>query len=167
MDFPNLPYIIDGDFKLTESKAVTVYICDRWCPALMGTYVAERSRIIQLQQVLNDFVWGFVIMGFQGKPQDEIIAKALETLPPIPEYLGNKEFLTGTLSLADFQLYEAIEILLGMCHDKRIFTTYPNLEAFHNRMKAIPQFAAHLASPNCLTEPFFVPAANIDMQMPQ
>ena len=23
LDFPNLPYIIDGDFKLTESKAVT------------------------------------------------------------------------------------------------------------------------------------------------
>ena len=46
MDFPNLPYIIDGDFKLTESKAVTVYICDRWCPALMGANIAERSRII-------------------------------------------------------------------------------------------------------------------------
>ena len=69
--------------------------------------------------------------------------------------------------MADFQLYEAIETLLGICHDKRIFTTYPNLEAFHNRMKAIPQFAAHLASPNCITEPFLPPFYNLDMQMPQ
>ena len=27
LDFPNLPYIIDGNTKLTESKAVTLYIC--------------------------------------------------------------------------------------------------------------------------------------------
>ena len=31
-DYPNLPYIIDGDFKLTESAAVTTYICEKWCP---------------------------------------------------------------------------------------------------------------------------------------
>ena len=36
-DYPNLPYIIDGDFKLTESGAVTMYIADRWAPALMGS----------------------------------------------------------------------------------------------------------------------------------
>ena len=71
LDFANLPYIIDGDFKLTESRAVTVYICDRWCPALMGANIAERCRIIQLQQVIIDWVFGsdgFVIMGFQKKP---------------------------------------------------------------------------------------------------
>ena len=28
-DFPNLPYIIEGDFKLTESKAVYRYIIQR------------------------------------------------------------------------------------------------------------------------------------------
>ena len=64
MDYPNLPYIIDGDFKLTESAAVTMYICDKWCPALMGTNVAERSRIIQLQCVLKDYVTGFMSLAF-------------------------------------------------------------------------------------------------------
>ncbi len=27
--FPNIPYLIDGDFKLTESKAVNLYIIKR------------------------------------------------------------------------------------------------------------------------------------------
>ena len=67
-----------------------------------------------------------------------VIDKALEGLPKIAEFLGTKDFLTGTLSMPDFILYEIVEIILGLCHDKRIFQTYPNLEAFHNRMKATP-----------------------------
>ena len=45
IEFANLPYIIDGDFKLTESAAVTAYICDKWCPQLLGgDDVGVRSR---------------------------------------------------------------------------------------------------------------------------
>ena len=54
IEFPNLPYIIDGDFKLTECKAIAVYICDKWCPALMGSNPGERANIIMMQQVLSD-----------------------------------------------------------------------------------------------------------------
>ena len=54
MDYPNLPHIIDGDFKITESAAVTMYIADRWAPALMGTNAQERSRVIQLHNVCKD-----------------------------------------------------------------------------------------------------------------
>ena len=49
VDFPNIPYIIDGDFFLTESKAVSVYICDRWCPELMGSTPVERASIVMMQ----------------------------------------------------------------------------------------------------------------------
>ena len=56
--FPNIPYIQDGDFKLTESKAVSVYICDRWDPTLMGANAAERGQVIMLQCVITDFGMG-------------------------------------------------------------------------------------------------------------
>ena len=36
-DFPNLPYFIDGDFKLSESDALMKYICAKWRPELLGT----------------------------------------------------------------------------------------------------------------------------------
>ena len=122
IDFPNLPYIIDGDFKLTESSAVTVYICDKWCPALMGTTPEERSRIIQLQCVIKDYLMSFVMMAFAADDQPGVIAKAIEGLPKIAEFLGNKNFLCGAdLSMVDFMLFETVETLLGLCHDKRIF----------------------------------------------
>ena len=167
MDFANLPYIIDGDFTLTESAAVTVYICDKWAPALMGSNPAERSRIIQLQCVIKDFMLSFLMMGFQGKTQAEVIDKAIEGYPKLAEFLGNKDYLTGTLSMVDFMLFEMEETICALCHDKRIYTSHPNLEAHNNRMKAIPQFAAYLASPDCITQPFFIPASNLDMQIPQ
>ena len=29
LDFPDLPYLIDGDFKITESQAISAYIIER------------------------------------------------------------------------------------------------------------------------------------------
>ena len=46
--FPNIPYIIDGDLKLSESKAVTLYICEKWAPELLGANPAERGHILML-----------------------------------------------------------------------------------------------------------------------
>ena len=37
IEFPNLPYITDGDFTITESVAVHRYICDKYKPELLGT----------------------------------------------------------------------------------------------------------------------------------
>ena len=46
MDFPNLPYLIDGDVKLSESKALTLYICKRWAPELLGANLAEEGKVL-------------------------------------------------------------------------------------------------------------------------
>jgi glutathione S-transferase len=36
MDFPNLPYLFDEDYKITESMAIMKYICAKWKPELLG-----------------------------------------------------------------------------------------------------------------------------------
>ena len=36
MEFANLPYIIDGNFKISETYAVHQYIAAQFCPDLLG-----------------------------------------------------------------------------------------------------------------------------------
>lgn len=36
LDFPNLPYFVDGDVKLSESKSIMKYLCQKHQPKLMG-----------------------------------------------------------------------------------------------------------------------------------
>lgn len=48
LDFPNLPYLIDGDIKLTETAAIMRYIAKKWGPHLLGSTAEETCRIEML-----------------------------------------------------------------------------------------------------------------------
>ena len=52
-DFPNLPYFIDGDFKLTETFAIYEYICNKWKPELLGSSVEIRGLVAMISGVFN------------------------------------------------------------------------------------------------------------------
>lgn len=48
LDFPNLPYFIDGDFSLTETLPIHKYIADKWNPELKGKDPQTRATISML-----------------------------------------------------------------------------------------------------------------------
>lgn len=55
LDFPNLPYLIDGHFKLTESSAIERYIIERSsCQELLGKTLEEKAKVNMLLGVLSD-----------------------------------------------------------------------------------------------------------------
>ena len=59
----------------------------------------------------------------------------MEGIQPFFDYLGKSSYLVGnSLSMADFLFYEVIELVLGICEDKRLFEKYPNLEDYHARI---------------------------------
>jgi len=45
MDFPNLPYMIDDGFQLTEMNAVMHYVCSKWNPKLLGESPQDQARV--------------------------------------------------------------------------------------------------------------------------
>lgn len=47
-DYPNLPYLNDGETKITETIAIMQYIAKKYRPSLLGNNAAEVGRIMML-----------------------------------------------------------------------------------------------------------------------
>lgn len=55
LDFANLPYLIDGDFKLTESTAIARYIIQRaGKPELLGRNPVDAAKVNNIIGTLSD-----------------------------------------------------------------------------------------------------------------
>ncbi|CAH8299797.1 unnamed protein product, partial [Schistosoma turkestanicum] len=52
LEFPNLPYYIDGDFKLTQSNAIIRYIADKH--NMLGGCPKERAEISMFEGAVMD-----------------------------------------------------------------------------------------------------------------
>ena len=104
--FPNLPYLIEGDFKITESSAITHYIIARSDKrSLLGTDAKQQARIKQVQGVLEDI--RTPISGlFWDKEWEAKLPGAIQKISPkldlLSAFVGEKNFVFGELTLVDF-----------------------------------------------------------------
>jgi len=74
MPFPNLPYIIDGEYKLTESAAVEHYIIKKGGKKadLLGKDPKESAIINMVTSIIRGDVWkGFVELAMNPNYESE------------------------------------------------------------------------------------------------
>jgi len=135
MNFPNLPYFVDTNgYKMSESGAIVLYICEKWNPALVGATPEERGEAGMVYALIHELKLKVHGLCVTSDPTDEsketIKNMVLEGIKPYATRLDNKEFVMGnTLNYVDFLLYETIQFF-DFCTQGEIFSRYPSFEPY-------------------------------------
>lgn len=165
-DFPNLPYLIDGDIKITQSNAIVRHIGR--LSGLVGGSLQEQAHVDMCLDQLMDLRVVIVQMvyarGKGPKPfSDESEcravfeqmksthkAAALAHIQGFSEYLNSKTYFCGeSLTVCDFVFYELVNISKLMFGEKSL---PENVLALHDRIASLPKVAAYLKSDRAIIE---------------
>nr|AKO22177.1 glutathione S-transferases-3 [Dermanyssus gallinae] len=154
LDFPNLPYLIDGDVKLTQSLAILRYLGRKY--DLAGTTCEEKRRVDLAEQQLTDFRAACVRLCYSPTFADERDAyekKLPDLLKAFSDFLGERPYFAGEhLTYVDFLAYELFAIHLVF--SKASFADFKNLTDFVERIEALPTLKKYLDSDRCIKWPF-------------
>ncbi|RWS19491.1 Glutathione S-transferase Mu 1-like protein [Leptotrombidium deliense] len=148
LDFPNLPYLFDGDVKLTQSMAILRYLARKF--KLDGETEEEKIRLDLAEQELCDFRLRLVRVAYADrKDYEKVKNEYLKELPAkfelLSKFLGNKMFVIGDkVKYVDFLLYEVLDfhkILKSSCLNE-----FENLQSYLLRFECLPAIKKYMNS---------------------
>lgn len=133
-EFPNLPYLIDGEVKLTETAAIMQYIAKKWRPALLGKNSYEVGRINMLWAHVSKLKEVSTFPCYMGDGNAEPIIQDCQTrLAKIVEVMGDSQFIIGdNLTWLDFYFAENLDMLNALS-DGFFYSQFPSLQAYWDR----------------------------------
>lgn len=150
LDFPNLPYLVDGEIKLTQSLAILRYLARR--SGLFPTQERERILADLAEQQLNDLMWENIRLcydpDYSVSKRDAFLQQLLgDRLPALTRFLGERLFLTGDApSYVDFLAFEALDQHRALWPKECSLRDQPKLLDYLRRIESLPAFRDYLAS---------------------
>ena len=154
MDFPNLPYIIDGDLKLSETVAIQMYIAQKYKPELLGANAAEAALVSRLVYLTQDIFLNAMKAIFPLDSPEWMAPVLHEKMLPLVKHLGQKSFLNGEqVCVADFVLFEMCELLYKLQGDDA-WAHFPTLQPYHARIAELPGMKEFYESDRMVRAPF-------------
>ncbi|GBL79814.1 Glutathione S-transferase class-mu isozyme 1 [Araneus ventricosus] len=155
LDFPNLPYYIDDDVKLTQSVTILRYLAAKY--GLDGKTPAEKLRVSLSEQQITDFRTSLARVCYDPNFENvkpEFVKRVPIQLKFVADFLGNRKFLAGdSLTYVDFLAYEALDFYLYLIPN--VLADYPALKEYHQRIRNLPELQAYLKSPQYQRWPIF------------
>ncbi|KAK8739209.1 hypothetical protein OTU49_003533 [Cherax quadricarinatus] len=152
LDFPNLPYYIDGDVKITQSNAILRYISRKH--DLVGKTEEEKIRVDILENQAMDFRNGFVRLCYlEFNLQKQRYLDALpKTIKTFSEFLGTRPWFAGdNITFVDFLMYELLDQHLQL--DDTCLKNAKNLQEFQKRFEDLEPIKKYMASPRFMKAP--------------
>ncbi|XP_017323879.1 glutathione S-transferase Mu 3 [Ictalurus punctatus] len=152
MDFPNLPYLEDGERKIVQSNAIMRYIARKH--NLCGETEDEIIRVDILENQAMDFRNGFVMLcylDFDNKKKGY-----LDALPGILKqfsvFLGERKWFAGDkITFVDFIMYELLD--QHRMFEPKCLDNFKNLKDFLDRFEALEKISAYMKSSRFMKTP--------------
>jgi len=156
-DFPNLPFLEEGDIKITQSKAIFKHLGRKF--GLCGSSLKSQAEVDMMLDVASEYLQAMTGLCYRPDFSEEIkqqfingtgigpLATSLNTkLTPLNNKLGSNDWFVGNeLTIADFVLWETLDayrLLFAGCLD-----ALPGLTAFMERFSQLKGVKQHLQSP--------------------
>ncbi|XP_064138508.1 glutathione S-transferase Mu 1-like isoform X1 [Loxodonta africana] len=155
LDFPNLPYLIDGPHKLTQSNAILRYIARKH--NLCGETEEEEIRMDILENQVMDTRMNFVMLCY-NPDFEKLKPQYLEELPDkmrlFSEFLGQRPWFAGDkITFVDFLAYDVLD--LNRIFDPKCLDAFPNLKDFMAHFEGLKRIAAYMKSSRFLPRPIY------------
>jgi glutathione S-transferase len=153
LDFPNLPYYIDGEVKITQSNAILRHIARK--NDLVGKSEKEKAMVDMMADQSMDFRNGWVRLCYNpdfANLKDDYLKALPKTLQQFSDFLGGKAWFAGeSLSFVDFVMYELVDqhkLLEPSCLDK-----LGNMQKFMERFEALPKISEYMKGEKFMKAP--------------
>lgn len=149
LDFPNLPYFIDGELKLTQSTAILRHVARQH--NLLGENDLQQARLEMLEQQAIDLRVALTSICYNVQQFDQLKPEFVRSIPerlkPWSTVLGENKYLAGDrLTYVDFLLYDVLDIY--RIFESTALTGFPNLVQYLERIEKIPTIERYFKSGN-------------------
>lgn len=161
LDFPNLPYLIDGDLRISESVNICNYLMAKYVPQLLGKTQGDKAKVQETLSFLGDLKNGITRPCYdQDKSKAPAAVEGLvNKFELLEKKLGDNEWLVGDEpTVCDLFLMEITD-QVQMITKGAWLKENPFLEAHNERTKAIPSIKDYKNSSRFHEGPFNNPVA--------
>ncbi|BFZ08943.1 hypothetical protein BsWGS_11982 [Bradybaena similaris] len=154
LDFPNLPYYIDDQVKLTQTYAILRYLARKH--NLYGETQAEHAKVDVLLEETTDLRQGFYTVCFSADYDDKMKENFVEQIKPkltvLEKYLADKQFIIGDkVTVCDCDMYDFLDVL--KIFEPKLLAHTPKLEEYFKRFEELPAITAFINSEKFIPRP--------------
>lgn len=159
LDFPNLPYLIDGAHRLTQSNAILRYIARKH--NLCGETEEEKIRVDILENEVNDMRMYHIKTCYSPdyeKLKPEFLKALHEKIKLLSQFLGKRSWFAGDkLTYVDFLAYDFLDIM--QMFEPKCLDAFSNLKDFLVRFEGLKKISAYMKSSRFLPAPVYAKMA--------
>lgn len=164
MPFPNLPCLVDGDLKITESLSINLYLAENYKPEMLGKNKADKAYVKTIMFLATDIKSAIFDVMFAEKLR-ELFPQKMKTIQSklgyIDRFIGpSKKFCFDYLTLADIEVVHTlimVQYLLPHFGMKIEDTGFKNLERVMGSFMSVPEIKAYLESEEFNARPLMPP----------